>query len=240
VWHDARLLNALAGALTGLALLALASAAATALVRAPALALREIEVVGGLGRTTGAELARAAATWSGGGFVDADLDALRTAVEALPWVRRAELRRLWPGRIELRIEEHHPFARWGEGELVSADGVRFRGTALEDLPELHGPAGSEAEVVRRTRRFAEIVAPLGVRPERVALSARRAWQLQLSSGAWIELGRDVPGDPVEARLARFVAAVPPALVRRSALVADLRYPAGFALRMPRTAQEFAS
>ena len=47
---------------------------------------------------------------------------------AVPWVRRAELcRRKWPGRIELRIEEHQAAAHWGDrsGQLVNTYGEIF-------------------------------------------------------------------------------------------------------------------
>jgi hypothetical protein len=57
-------------------------------------------------------------------------------------------------------------------------------------------------VARRYRRFAQIVTPLGAPLERVVLTPRFAWQLRLSSGLNIMLGRDA--DAAESRLQRFV------------------------------------
>jgi cell division protein FtsQ len=116
---------------------------------------------------------------------------------------------------------------------VNVQGERFAGSSDAALPQFAGPAGSEAEVTRRYRRFGEIVAPLAAAPERLALSPRYAWRLRLDDGLTLELGRDAVNDPVEARLARLVAAYPHTLARMSMKHdhVDLRYPNGFALRL---------
>jgi len=110
------------------------------------------------------------------------------------------------------------------------------------LPLFAGPAGTEGELTRRYRRFAELLAPLGAAPgdgaiAAIVLTPRYAWQLRLADGLSLELGRD-GAEGVEQRLARFVAAYPESLGRlpqRPAAEArrhvDLRYPNGFALRV---------
>jgi cell division protein FtsQ len=119
---------------------------------------------------------------------------VRAGVERLPWVRRASVRRMWPDRLEISLEEHIAFARWGaDGEmsaLVSRYGERFNATTEGDLPLFVAPTGTEREVVRRFQRFSEIVAPLGAPVERVVLTARYAWQLRLANGLTLVLGRD--------------------------------------------------
>jgi cell division protein FtsQ len=72
------------------------------------------------------------------------------------------------------------------------------------------------------------VAPLGARVEEVILTPRLAWQLKLSSGVRLALGRDA--DAAEVRLERFVQAAAKGVARYDYV--DLRYPNGFALRMP--------
>jgi len=143
------------------------------------------------------------------------------------------VRRVWPDRLEAVLEEHVALARWAEGGLVDVQGERFAGTSDTALPRFAGPPGSEAEVARRYRRFGEILAPLGAVPTQVTLSARYAWRLRLGDGLAVELGRDVPDDPVEKRLARLVAAWPLTLGRmpNKHEYVDLRYPNGFALRL---------
>ena len=64
---------------------------------------------------------------------------------------------------------------------------------------------------------------------RVVLTQRHAWQLKLGNGMHIMLGRDA--DLAEERLRRFVDAYPSVRKKQHEYV-DLRYPNGFALRVP--------
>lgn len=233
MWDNPRLLNAAAGALTALALMVFAVAAMQLLLRSELFPLREMTVRGSLAHTSRAEIEQAAHGRVGGNFFAVDLAQVRAALEGLPWVRRVEVRRVWPDRLEATLEEHVALARWAAGGLVNVQGERFAGASEALLPQFAGPAGSEAEVTRRYHRFVEILAPLAAAPERVALSPRYAWRLRLDDGLGIELGRDAPNDPVEARLARLVAAWPQTLARMPIKheQVDLRYPNGFALRL---------
>jgi len=235
VWDNPRQLNAVASLLLALLAVALAWTALQLLLRSPLFPLREVTVLGALGHTTRAEVERAAAGQLSANFFAADLPRLRAALERLPWVRRVELRRIWPDRIEVRLEEHVALARWGDAGLVNTHGEPFAAHAGSGaaLPLFAGPAGSASEVARRYRRFAELVAPLGEVPERVILTPRHAWQLRLASGLSLELGRD-GAQTVEQRLARFVAAWPESIARlpRRPEHVDLRYPNGFALHVP--------
>ena len=232
MWDNPRVLNMAAGALVGIALLAFAIAAAALLVRSPLFPLERIEVTHPLAKTTKAEIEAAMRGRVGGNFFAVAPSEVREALEALPWVRRASVRRVWPDRLEVSLEEHVALARWGDNGLVNIHGERFAGAADASLPLFLGPAGSELEMARRYARFSEALAPLGGALERVVLSPRYAWQLRLSSGLHIMLGRD--GDVAEARLRRFVEAYPRTLGRiaRGHDYVDLRYPNGFALRVP--------
>ena len=234
MWDNPRLLNATANVLAALAAAMFLFAAAHALLRSSLFPLREITVLGTLEHTSASEIARATRTAVSGNFLAADLDAVRAALEQLPWVRRVQVRRVWPDRLEIALEDHVALARWGDAGLVNTYGERFAATSAERLPVFAGPAGTEAEVTRRYRRFAERLARLGEAPERVILTSRYAWQVRLTGGLNLELGRDLAHEPVERRLARFVAAYPQTLARmqRRHEYVDLRYPNGFALRVP--------
>jgi cell division protein FtsQ len=233
VWDNPRQLNAAAGALTALALMVFAVAGAQLLLRSTLFPLREVDVHGALAHTSRIEIEHAAQGRVDGNFFAVDLAQLRAAFEALPWVRSVEVRRVWPDRLEVTLEEHVALARWAGGGLVNVQGERFSGDSDAQLPQFSGPPGSEAEVTRRYRRFGDILAPLAAVPERVTLSPRYAWRLRLADGLDVELGRDAPNDPVEARLARLVTAYPLTLGRmqKKHEYVDLRYPNGFALRL---------
>ncbi len=58
--------------------------------------------------------------------LDIDLDAARARLEALPWVRSAEIERRMPDTLFIKIEERRPFAFWqrnGALMLIDRDGM---------------------------------------------------------------------------------------------------------------------
>jgi cell division protein FtsQ len=234
VWDNPRLANAAAGALAALALGLFAYAGLRVLADSAAFQLRSIVVEGSLERVGRREIVDALQGRVRGTFFTVDLESVRSLFEDIPWVRHAELRRRWPDCLEVRIEEQVALARWGQGkkaQLVNPQGELFPGRSDESLPALAGPAGTESEVAERFLAFRNLLAPLGVEPQQVLLSSRMAWQLRLSNGLTIQLGRDSDKDRVEDRLARFVSVYPQTVggLRQRVDYVDLRYPNGFAV-----------
>ena len=170
MWDNPRLLDAAASALSALAAALLVIAAAQLLSRSTLLQLREVTVLGPLAHTTRDQIGRVTQAAVGGNFLATDPDTVRAALERLPWVRRVQVRRVWPDRLEIALEEHVALAHWGEAELVNTHGERFAATSAAPLPVFAGPAGAEAEMTLRYRRFAALLAPLGEAPERVILT----------------------------------------------------------------------
>jgi cell division protein FtsQ len=232
MWDNPRLLNIAAGALVGVAALAFGIAGLWMLVRSELFPVREVTVAHPLQKTSREDVESALHGRIRGNFFAVSGDEVRAGIEKLPWVRRASVRRVWPDRLEVSIEEHVALARWGDDALVNTYGERFFGTTEALLPLFVGPAGTEHEVAVRYARFSEVVALLPAQVERVVLTPRLAWQLRLSGGLDVMLGRD--GDLAEARLKRFVGAYELTLktIGRKHEYVDLRYPNGFALRIP--------
>ena len=221
----------IAGMLSGLLVLGACLGALHWLLLPERFPVTSVELNGTLKNTSAAQI-RAALPRAAENFFAVDLAEVRASVEKLPWVRRVTVRRVWPGRLEVSVEEHVALARWGGDALVNTHGERFSGKTDQVLPLFIAPAGHETEVTLRYGSFKALLAPLGVEPERVVLSQRLAWQLRLSNGLHVMLGRD--GDQAEARLRRFVGvhdATLKAMQRKHEYV-DLRYPNGFALRVP--------
>jgi len=219
-------LTLVAGIFAGMAVLAACLGSAYWLLLPERFPVTRIELKGELKNTTRAQIETVLPRAAGNFFVT-DLAELRAGVERLPWVRRVAVRRVWPGRLEISVEEHVALARWGDDRLVNTYGEAFSAKTKQELPAFIAPAGTALEVTRRYRRFTEIVAPLGTRIDRVVLSPRHAWQLRLASGQHLMLGRDA--DAAEARLRKFVELYPRA---KSHDYVDLRYPNGFAVRVP--------
>ncbi len=238
MWHKPQLLNVVSDLLLVAGAAALLAAAAVWSMRLPFFPLREVVVMHELQEVRRNEVERSLAGLLRGNFFSVNLDALRQALEKLPWVRHAEVRRQWPSRLEVRIEEHEPAARWGEGttHLVNTFGEVFSASLSRDLhlPQLSGPSGSSAEVLRYYGDFTRILGPIGRRVDQVVLSPRLAWFLKLEDGMFVELGREQTKAPIGVRMQRFVDYYPTLSdARRQRPVAvDMRYPNGFALRYP--------
>ncbi len=240
MWDNPDLLNACAKTLYAFAAAGLIYAGAHAAIHSPLMPLRHVALQGRLDHVTREQAEGAARAGAAGTFFSADLDAVRHAFEVLPWVRKVEVRRLWPDGIQVAIEEHVVLARWGsdaqQKRLVNTYGEVFEGELPDavPLPRFAGPAGSAEELTRHYGAFRRALAPLDIEPRQVLLSPRYAWQLRLSNGLTLELGRDQLKQPVLARLARFVAFYAQTLgqLNRRLDYVDLRYPNGFALRVP--------
>ena len=236
MWDDPKALNAFAATLASIAVALLAIGAVAWAARNDAFALREVVVATPLARSSPANLEAAIRSDLSGTFFTLDLDAARAALARVPWVRNVSLRRQWPGRLEIAVEEHVPYARWGDSGLVNEQGEIFAATHDGELPQFDGPDARVSEVTARHREWSALLAPLDLRLRAVAVSPRGGWRLKAGSEEAtlaIELGRDEP----DARLARFVAAygrTVGALARSGTRVGevDLRYRNGFAARVP--------
>ncbi len=241
MWDNARFLNAVADLLylaaAGLVVWAVAQAAA----RTPLLPIRTVFVEGRPAHVDADDVTAALEGRVAGNFFGLALADVRRELARLPWVRQVEARREWPDRIVVRFEEHRALARWADGRLVNTHGELVDASSDAPLPLLGGPAGTEREVARRYLAIRELVAPLGTEPVQVTLSARYAWQARLANGLVLELGRDQARPALEERLARFVAAYPRAAAQldRRVVHVDLRYPNGFAIRLPGAPPEAA-
>jgi cell division protein FtsQ len=167
-----------------------------------------------------------------GGFFALDLDATRREFARLPWVRNAEIRRVWPGRLAIAIEEHRAAAAWNDRALLNTHGEVFPVAAMDKylgLPRLYAPDGTERETARRYGDFVAVAKPMGMRVEQVVVTTRQSWRVRLhgvdANSVVVELGRD----HMDERLARFARFYPLAVATLGPITrADMRYPNGFA------------
>jgi cell division protein FtsQ len=239
MWNKPHLLNAIADLLMLVAAAALLAAAAVWLVRVPSLPVRHVVFADALPHTKRGEVEQVLPQALKGNFFSLNLEAVRGALEKLPWVRKVDVRRQWPDRLEISIEEHKPVARWGEGrsELVNSYGEVFAALLPEaessGLPLLYGPQGTAQEVLKHYGDFIGAFKAVGEMPVQVTLSPRLAWQLKLQNGMLVDIGREQQKSPVGVRLARFIEIYPETVAKRAVrpAVVDLRYPNGFAMRV---------
>ncbi len=257
MWDSPRVLNLIALVVAIVAVAAFAVGAAAWASRRPMFLLRSIRIEpmavadgNGAFRHVNAATIRAQAipgilATTSGNFFTIDLEAVRRALESVAWVRRAQVRREWPNRLVVLIEEHRVLASWDDGRLVNTFGELFTANPAEAeadveddakrLPELAGPDGSERDVASRYVDFRSWFARLSLVPDEVTLSPRYAWTVHFrngtANGLTVDLGRERDGNTVPERVLRMMNAWSElvALWPKPTLV-DLRYPNGFALR----------
>jgi cell division protein FtsQ len=230
MWDDAARLKTIANLLFAIAAAAALYCATHYVVHLPIFPLREIQVTGEAAHLTQEQVQAVIARELRGNFFTIDLAQARAGFEKLPWVRKVNVRRHWPDRLEIVMEEHRPLARWGSTALVNAQGEVFEAAINSVLPVFISPDEMAAEVVGRYAEFEQMVAPMQRKITQIRVSPRRAWQLKLDDGMVIELGRD----NLDTRLAAFVNAYARAVVLlpQAPLHVDLRYSNGFAVRSP--------
>ena len=176
----------------------------------------------------------------GGNFFSVDLRKAREAFEAVPWVRRAIVRRVWPDRLIVQLDEHRAAALWQAEDrgdrLVNAQGEVFIANVgdVEDeaLPTFGGPEGSAAQVLAMFRRLEPVFRRLDMEIDMLTLSTRGSWRALLDSGAAVELGRGSEKEVVE-RSERFVRTLSQVTdrYRKPLEYADLRHTDGYAVRL---------
>jgi cell division protein FtsQ len=163
------------------------------------------------------------------GFFAVDLDGVRGALSALPWVRRVEVRKRWPDRLEVVVAEYKPLARWGASRMLAENGELFLAprNAMDALPRFDGPDARREEIMAFYSEARPLFLADGLQVRELTLSARGSYTLRLSDGVMVDVGR---GDPKK-RLERFARLLPRLRANdaRRLLRADLRYTNGFAL-----------
>ena len=175
------------------------------------------------------------APYVGASFFTVDLAGMRTELEQMPWIAHAEVRRVWPDQIDVRLEEQLPIARWGDEALLNNQGQAFAPQELDNyqhLPQLSGPKRAQPKVMQQYQMLSQLLRPMGFTVVGLQLRERGSWFLSATentSGQRIDilLGRD----HVVEKMRRFAAIYERELIDQSANIAriDLRYANGLAV-----------
>ncbi|WP_261816650.1 cell division protein FtsQ/DivIB [Vibrio gallicus] len=138
-----------------------------------------------------------------GTFMTQDVDQLQQAVESLPWVENASVRKQWPNTVKVFVVEHTPIAIWNGNALLDDHAVVFDADAGglhqkdQDIVRLYGPKNSSQQVLDTWHKITPKFNALGLEITSVVLNDRRAWQLILDNGIRLELGKEALDERVE-------------------------------------------
>ncbi|RMB12013.1 cell division protein FtsQ/DivIB [Eilatimonas milleporae] len=156
-----------------------------------------------------------------------DIDALKTRLEGLSWVKQAVVQRHLPGGLSIRLVEREPFALWQQGgrvRLVDADGV------VIDISNLTPFAGhmllvgeGAPEEIGALKRLMDAAPGLAPRIQSAVRVSGRRWDLVFDNGVRLKLPEDGGVYPAADAFARFIRLEEQyALLAREISVIDMR------------------
>src|SRR5690606_25793212 len=170
----------------GLSLLALAGVGIKQAVdKVNAQKIAEVVIEGELNFASGESIKESVLRFVALSLVSIDLDQLKQELEANPWIHKVAIRREWPDRLIINVEEEVAIARWGEHSLLNQQGMIFTPQEIDSLiqlPLLSGPVEDAKEVMEQYLEFNQLLYPLGVRIRDLTMNARGAWTLTLTNG----------------------------------------------------------
>jgi len=197
--------------------------------------IQRAEISGKFVHVSRVQIEQVLAPFARQGYVSINLAKVKRALEQIRWIDHVRVARDWPDGVRVFVTEQVAVARWGATNneirgLLNTRGELFLPDARDlpaDLPELNGPEGTEAEVAKLYLDTYPRLLTVGLRLTQVTLDERGAWNLNLSNGVEVRLGRQ----NVAERLERFISAASPVLATRTGEVAyvDMRYSNGFSI-----------
>lgn len=239
---DVKLMNLTASVLFVVFALLLVGTAAAWAARHPVFTLQGITVTGEVTHHNALTLRANVAPRLSGTFFTLDIAQARQAFESLPWVRQAVVRREFPNRLKVLLQEHQAVAYWGgesESRLVNSFGEVFEANVgeveQEALPRLNGPEREAAQVLVMYQTLQPQFAAVDLTLEQLELTARGGWRARLDSGTVLELGSGNLA-ALQARTQRFLSTLTQVTARygrspEALESADLRHEDGYAIRL---------
>src|SRR3989338_1949413 len=113
MWDNAVLLRNIANTLLAFSALAMLYGAIHYAVHLPGLLpLHSVRLSAAPQRVIAEEVVQAVRGEVNGNFFTVDIEQLRQALEKLPWVRNVSIRREFPDRLTVALEEHRALACW--------------------------------------------------------------------------------------------------------------------------------
>jgi cell division protein FtsQ len=172
-------------------------------------------------------------------LVTFDVDAARSRVEAMPWVKEARIKKLYPDTLQIAITERSPYAIWqhdgGVVSLIDKDGKVIIDDVGERYARLPFVVGEGAEA--RAAEYVDLVDGVPELKGRIhagVLISKRRWNVVLDNGVQLLLPEKDPGSALVA-----VAALDTqnGLLSRDIAAVDLRSPERLIVRLSDTGEK---
>lgn len=181
-------------------------------------------------------------------YIGQNVDDIQQEIMQFPWIKQASVRKQWPDRLIVSIEEYKPAFYWNDLFLLDNYGNIFN-VPLDrfverQLPKLYGPEGKEKAIVKIYYKFNDLSKKLAssgltLQIKSTVTDERNAWQLtikQCIAGFCPEnqeMKLILGSENIEQRYQQFIKLLPEIQVRipkdERITVADLRYESGISV-----------
>ncbi|OCG30362.1 hypothetical protein A9G34_02940 [Gilliamella sp. Choc4-2] len=189
-------------------------------------------------------------------YIGQDVNDIQQEILRFPWVKQVSVRKQWPDRLIVYIEEYKPAFYWNDLFLLDNNGNVFsvpldRISELE-LPRLYGPEGKAKPVLETYVKLNDISKKLASNQLVLHIKAaiadeRNAWQLIVKQciGDFCEEAQELKlmlgNENIEQRYQQFIKLFPEIQLRIPAderiTVADLRYENGISVKREKMLQK---
>ncbi len=164
------------------------------------------------------------------GFLSFNAFEAKEKIESLDWVESAEIIRIWPNKIDIRIIEESLLGIWNDDLILNSSGELYvvdQRSIPENIPRLNGPKGSERDVMNLFIQINNLLTGRGLYLETLTLDVRGSWSFTIKPKIEIKLGKT----EVNQKLDRLFLALDQSLLAKINKVSyiDLRYSEGLAV-----------
>lgn len=168
--------------------------------------------------------------YAGAGILTIDLTNLQSRLQKFPWVRLAEVERVWPDIIRVNVIEKTPYLRLGNDQLISVDGTVFSPESTQgfpDLPLMDLDVTLTPELFKAYREMEYLLAQHDYEVKALHVNKQDEWTLELDGNIKIAVGEHHQ----LVIFKRFIAILPNLGNERIKNIKsiDLRYENGFAI-----------
>jgi cell division protein FtsQ len=178
------------------------------------------------------QIFRAAGVTDHSSLLFLDVSEARARLEAMPWISEAQVRKLYPDRLQITITEREPFALWqreGKVSVIAADGTVLSASVEPRLATLPFVVGNGAAA--KARSFLAVLDQFPAIRDQVRASilvAERRWNLRFKNGIDVRLP-DANIEQALATLSRLDREK--SLMTRDIVTVDLRLPDRVTVRL---------
>ncbi|OCG60469.1 hypothetical protein A9G42_00140 [Gilliamella sp. Nev6-6] len=182
-------------------------------------------------------------------YIGQDVNDIQQEIMRFPWVKQTSVRKQWPDRLIIYVEEYKPVLYWNDLFLLDKNGnvfsVPLDRIAELQLPRLYGPEGKAKAALEIYSKLEDISKKLANNELalhiKVAITdERNAWQLMIKqciSGFCLEnqeIKLLLGSEKIEQRYQQFIKLFPEIQSRvpenERITVADLRYENGISVQ----------